>query len=445
MRPCPQEPTINSAVWPGTIYSNLTIHKYSHTAPGFSSPALPLPFQPPPSDANTILLAKLSTHKNLVMWSHALVMFNALGLQLAQGAYLEWNYTTAFPEKDLVSVVAVVATGWGCILCSPFIVVSIYNLSNWRKQKKQSETSSSQTKQAQPQRKQEQVPPISTQEKSKSLHIFTTLLLFTSQIALHWLKSFTCILVLQGIVIPSGLSLLATLSTIRLAKHYKHNIPLVSMQAFTPGFLGGAIYTTIARQGLKVRGGYAQGASAGVMLCTLVLAWWMIPPSLPLSLPLLPLPSSSSHLYLRHRHRRNPKTRPQNKAKSLSNLLLTISYLLLISAILIPLTFTSLLLTQPPTLLPPSTSTLTLIATLLSASLSACLAPHPRITRSINPINAFSLAGILSASAILVLFYQPANQWVVFGASGVYGVCLGVVLVAQGVVVSSVYGSEGRK
>jgi hypothetical protein len=72
----------------------------------------------------------------------------------------------------------------------------------------------------------------------------------------------------------SALGTLFTWSTLVLSSHYQFNLPLVSMQSGSMGFLGALVYTLVAREALQTQdsGHFAPAASADLVGGTLFIA-----------------------------------------------------------------------------------------------------------------------------------------------------------------------------
>ncbi|KAF1832229.1 hypothetical protein BDW02DRAFT_17076, partial [Decorospora gaudefroyi] len=133
---------------------------------------------------------------------------------LSHGPHLEHNFTTLFPTRSLPSLSLVIGLQILCIFCTPLPISYLYQrCGRW-----------------------------------KWIFAPTAVVAVGTQVALHWVKTYVPLVLLQGVVLGTALGTLGTLSTRVLATHYKGDVSLVSSQSWSLGFIGAIVYTLLAQQ-----------------------------------------------------------------------------------------------------------------------------------------------------------------------------------------------------
>jgi hypothetical protein len=386
---------------PGHILSNLPIQRQFYDAN--KSITRPAALAVNPRDARAKpkykaqVLARYARHRNRAVWAQALVLFNVVGIPLSHGVYVEYYYTTALPKHNLSALCIIPALHILCLMAMPMLVGWLYHLrgqrSGWR-----------------------------------IVFFVAMMTAFCVQLPLQWMKSYVLIMVFQGPLLGAALGTLFTLSTLVLCSHYQFNLPLVSMQSGSMGFAGAITYSMVARLGLGARGHFAPAATAGILLGTLLMAYFLIqrvreddlPPHTPVSQSEMTLPKS-----------------PAKIIKEPGTACFISGYILIFFSIFTYPIYILITLTQPPTL---NTTPWPLITTLATAALSACISANPRFRTRLDPVDTFTLAAIFAGAASILPAWMP-NLPITLACSAAYGIGLGAILSLH-VKVTTVFHSE---
>ncbi|KAF1911308.1 hypothetical protein BDU57DRAFT_560428 [Ampelomyces quisqualis] len=236
-------------------------------------------------------------------------------------------------------------------------------------------------------------------------------------------------MILHGPVLGAALGTLFTLSTLVLGTHYRHNLPLVSMQSGALGFLGAIVHTVVARHALRTTT-HAPGANAGLLLGTSLAAYTLmqrVPHDAVLThfSPASTLPTSIGAIL---QERGTP--------------LFVLGYLLVFAGIFVFPVYTVAVLTAAAAPVAASTGTWVVVATLCTAALSACVSANPAVRKRIGPVNMFVAASVFSAAASVVPAYmRDSTSGLVCGAA--YGIGLGAVLALHVKVTTVFHGDKG--
>jgi hypothetical protein len=330
------------------------------------------------------VLSKYARHRNRAVWAQALVLFNVVGIPLSQGVYLEYYYTTALPTYNLSAVSVIPALHILCLMNMPTLVGWLYH---WRGQR-----------------------------WGWRIAFFVTMIIaFCVQLPLQWVKSYVLIMVLQGPLFGAALGTLFALSTLVLSSHYQFNLPLVSMQSGSMGFLGAITYSMVAKVGLAKRNYFAPAATAGILLGTLFTAYLLIqrvkeddlPPSTRLLQSEMTFPKSTSKII-----------------KEPGTIFFIFGYILIFSGIFTHPLYIAITFTQPPAL---ATDSYSLIILLSTATLSACISANPRFRTHLGPTDTFIASSIFSGSASILPTFMP-EPYITLTCSAAYGMGLGAIL-----------------
>jgi hypothetical protein len=343
------------------------------------------------------VLAKYARHRNRAVWAQALVLFNVVGIPLSQGMYLEYYYTTALPTYNLSAVSVIPALHILCLISMPILVGWLYH---WRGQR-----------------------------WGWRIAFFAAMVIaFCVQLPLQWVKSCVLIMVLQGPLLGAALGTLFALSTLVLSSHYQFNLPLVSMQSGSIGFLGAITYSMVAKVGLAKRSYFAPAATAGILFGTLFTAYLLIqlvkeddlPPSTRTSQSEMALPKSARKII-----------------KEPGTLCFIFGYILIFSSIFTYPLYIAITLTQSPALTTDSYSLITLFST---AALSACITANPRFRTRLGPTDTFIASSLFSGAASILPAFMP-KPYITLTCSAAYGVGLGAILSLH-IKVSTVFYAE---
>jgi hypothetical protein len=332
------------------------------------------------------LLIKYAQYRNRAVWAQALVLFNVVGIPLSYSVYLEYYFTSALPTSSLSALAVIPALQFPCIMGMPVLIGSVYHArgqhSGWG-----------------------------------IAFLVATLLALAAQVPLLWVKSYTPTMILQGPVLGAALGTLFTLSTLVLSSHYRVNLPLVSMHSWSLGFAGAMVHAIVARQGVG-KAGFAPRAAAGVMGVTLLGAYALMRRVKHADLPPgVPAERSDTHL---------PKSM-RAILKEDGTVAFMLGYMLVLLAIFVFPTYIVLILTQPPALLPRGTATYILLATLVTASLSACVAANRGLRTTLGPVNTFVAACVVAGAASLIPAWIP-TFWAASVCGAAYGIGLGAIM-----------------
>jgi len=375
---------------PGRVLDNPAVnHRFFGPDESLTGPER-FRFDPRGARARAKDVARYSRYRNRAVWAQALVLFNVVGVPLSQGVYLEYYYNSVLGTSSLIPLAAIPGLQVLCILATPLLVGWLYHRrgqrSGWR------------------------------------LTFFVaSLVAVCAQLALQWIKKYILLLILQGLLLGISLGTLFTLSTLVLSSHYRFNLPLVSTQSGFMGFLGAVVYSIVADLGLQGHKTIAPAATAGILGATLLAANFLIrrvdqdtsfqTPQLSMTLP----------------------SRPITILKEKGTLPFVLGYILIFFGLL---TFPIYIVL----ILPSSTGTWTIITTLATAALSACLSANPSIRRRLGPVNTF-IAAAMSAGAVSILPFWMPYTWLSILAGGLYGIGLGAI-VALHIKVSTVFHKE---
>jgi hypothetical protein len=342
---------------------------------------------PPDTHAKAKLLRKYARYRNQARCAHALVLFNVIGIPLSHGVNLEYHFTTAFPTTSLTLIVLIIALQLLCIFAMPFPVGYFYHKRGQR-------------------------------SGWGVLFITAALLASCAQLLCHWTQTYILAMILQGPILGLALGTVYTLSTLVLSSHYRHNLPLVSMQSVSIGFLGAITYTLIAKYGVRTRG-VANFASAGILLVTLLLARilfrrakeeqnepWTKMPQLDIRLP-----RNISSIY-----------------KEDGTIFFLIGYILVFFGIFTFPLYTILILSQTPALYDLSIGSWVLVATLATAAISAPLTASPWFRKHIGPVDTFVASAIFSGAVSIIPAWMPVTFYLCVLAGALYGIGLGAIL-----------------
>lgn len=342
---------------------------------------------------------KYARFRNRAVWAQALVLFNVVGLTLSQGVYVEHYYTIVLPSRKLSSLSVIPASQILCLSITPLLAGLAYH---WRGRR----------------------------SGWKVLFFLAILVGFGAQLALQWVKSYTVMVILQGLVLGAALGTMFTLSTLVLGSHYEFNLPLISMQGGFMGFIGAVVYTTIARQGLSARI-FVPIANGGIMLATLCTALLLIrrvevnesSPGTKVSQKAMVFPQGLSKIF-----------------KEQGTCLFYLGDGLVFFGLLTFLTYIIAILSQPPALIGPERGALVLLTMYSFSAFSACIGANPRFRKRLGPVDTFIVASLFASVASIVPAWTPSlTAGLVCG--GAYGISLGVVF-ALHIKVSTVFHHE---
>ncbi|OAL53851.1 hypothetical protein IQ07DRAFT_667974 [Pyrenochaeta sp. DS3sAY3a] len=322
--------------------------------------------------------------RNRSMWAHALVLFNVLGIPLSHGPYLEYYYNTSFPAKSLTSLSLILALQILCLSSMPIPIGAAHQrLSH------------------------------SHDSRWRLLFACAGAVTVAAQLALRWCRTYSLV-VLQGPVLGGALGALGTLSMLRLAGHYRGNVPLVSVQSGAVGFGGAGVYTLVARAFLgsaRHEGVWIvnAGMTGGTLLVAAVLHGRAQPAPVSVGVHFaFPTPMLPPYVH----SRRTPRA---------LLVLALLSTTLTTGPLLTHPLLTPLLLTQSPSLHPPSTASLLLTTSHFAAALSASLTASTPLLPRLGPLNTF-LAATTCCGAVLLGPVLGPRVWL----AGVYAVLHGL-------------------
>jgi hypothetical protein len=397
----------NLPVRPGQLFSRPLVQRQLYDANIAIARPAALLFHPQDARAKTEVqaqvLAKYARHRNRAVWAQALVLFNVVGIPLSQGMYLEYYYTTALPKFSLSSVSIIPGLHILCLMSMPVFVGWLYH---WRGQR----------------------------SGRKVVFFVAMMTAFCVQLPLQWIKSYALTVLLQGPLLGAALGTLFTLSTLVLSSHYQFNLPLVSMQSGSMGFLGAITYSMLARSGLGLHTTghfFAPAATAGILGGTLFVAYLLIQRAKEDDLPL---------------NTRTPKSK-MILPKSIHSIInepgtvcFILGYILVFFSLFIYPIYIVLILTQPPALHPPNTGALFLIAILATAAMSACISANTAFRKRLGPVDACIAACIFAGAVSFVPAWTP-NLPATLVCSAACGIALGAVL-ALHIKITTVFHSE---
>jgi hypothetical protein len=342
------------------------------------------------------------------MYAQSLILTSVLGIPLSYAAYLEYYYSTLFPNDSLVLLVLPVGLQILCVSLAPFPIGALYH-------------------------------KLGRRGYWKLVFAFAAVVAVSSQIMLHWITSYIGIVVVQGVLLGTSLGTLGAIGTLVLSSHYRGDVPLVSVQSGFAGFAGAVLHTTLARFSFQAHHGngyegFAQAASGGLMGVTLLVAFF-----------LLTRVKEDEARRWSTEYRLNLRM-PTSFLKDLREvrgmLWFIVGYILISFGVLVYAVYAILLLTQAYA---PDQGTYALIAMLGVAALSASVAANQVFMRRIGPVNAFISAAIFAGAVTLAPVLYP-RAYIAVPLGGVYGIALGA-LVSLHMIVTATFVSkkeEGR-
>jgi hypothetical protein len=389
---------------PGHVLSNPAMQRQFYDANKVITRPAALAFNPRDArvkaEPQAQVLAKYARHRNWAVWAQALVLFNVVGIPLSHGMYLEYYYTTALTTSNLGAMSVIPALQILCLMCMPILVGWLYHLrgprSGW-----------------------------------KSVFFVATMISFCVQLSLQWIKPYALKMIFQGPLLGAALGTLLTLSTLVLSSHYQFNLPLVSMQSGSMGFLGAIVYSMVARLGLENGNFFAQGATAGILLGTLIMAFLLIQRVKEDDLP-LSTKSSQSETIL-------PKSIGKI-IKEPGTVYFILGYILVFFSLFVHPIYIVVILTQPPALWPPDTGAWALVATFATAAISACITANPNFRKRLGPVDTCIAACTFAGAVAIIPAWMPSVPFT-HVCSAAYGVGLGAII-ALHIKVTTVFHSE---
>jgi hypothetical protein len=327
------------------------------------------------------------------MWAQALLLTSVLGTPLSYAAYLEYYFSTLFPNTSLLLLALPIALQILTISLAPFPIGLLYT-------------------------------ELGRRAYWKLLFAFAAVVAVASQITLYWITSYTGILVLQGALLGSALGTLLTLGTLVLSSHYRGDVPLVSVQSGFAGFAGAVLHTTLARfslQGSKGEGyeGFSQAASGGLMGGTLLVAFFL--------LTRVKTDESKRWSVKYSLHLALPREFLRDLTQVKGMLWFIVGYMLVSFGVLVYPIYAITLLTQSPSLFSPDQGFYALLAMLAVAALSASGAANSRIMGRVGPVNMFVAATIFAGAVMLAPVLYP-RVYISVLLGGVYGIALGAMV-----------------
>jgi hypothetical protein len=378
---------------PGQVLSDPPVQRQFYDANTAITRPAALVFNPrdarAKAEVQAQVLAKYARHRNQAVWAQALVLFNVVGIPLSQGMYVEHYYTTALPTFSLSSVAIIPGLQILCLMSMPILVGWLYH---WRGQR----------------------------SGWKIVFFATMTIAFFVQLLLQWIKSYALTMVLQGPLLGAALGTLFTLSTLVLSSHYQFNLPLVSMQSGSMGFLGAITYSMLARSGL---GSHTTSHSAPVTTASILggilfIAYLLIqrvkeddlPPSTRSSPSKMMVPESVRSI-----------------VKEPGTVCFVLGYILVFFSIFIYPIYIILIPTQPLALRSPDTGAWSLVTTLATAAMSACVSANTNFRKRLGPVDTCTAACFLAGAVAFVPAWMP-NLPSTLVCSAAYGIGLGALI-----------------
>ncbi|KAF1845207.1 uncharacterized protein K460DRAFT_355052 [Cucurbitaria berberidis CBS 394.84] len=312
-------------------------------------------------------------------YAQALILFNVYGAPLSFGPYLEYYHTTTLPTTPLWSLSLIVAIQIFSIFAVPYPIWMIYH--QWPNRRR--------------------------------IMIFTSVLAVVgAQGSLIFCKSHLELMLLQGLLLGSGLGALLTLGTLFLGSHYRFNLPMTSWISAIGGFAGALVYTTIGWLFLRRdQWKAANAANLGISIATLLTAFFLAKHSEKGNMQLdVEAPQSLKSIFI------------ENGA-----LWFVVGYVLVFFGLFIWPIYVLLILSHAPALYWPDSGGWTLVAMFGSALISSPISANERFRKHVPPVESFSAACLFAGASIIAPAWVP-QFWFSVGWGAGYGFALGAIL-----------------
>ncbi|KAF2874393.1 major facilitator superfamily domain-containing protein [Massariosphaeria phaeospora] len=332
------------------------------------------------------------TSRKRTYCAQALILFNAYGIPLSFGPYLEYYYNTMYPHTPLWQLSLIPAV-------QVFLLFSMGPVGRWLYDHRVYRTS-----------------------------IFFATLLGSACLAVAGsnCRQFWQALIAQGVGLGVSLGILLAIGRLSLSSHYKNNFPLASMISASAGFVGALVYTAVGYGCLRVNKiMLLSWLNAAITLATLLVALGLVRRSKRYTLPA------------------GPPTPILSIFRNTSSSLFLVGFFCVFFSLFAWPVHIVLFLSNGPGHIWPETATIILMATFGIAIFFAAYAANPYSRRSFGPVNTFIAASLLGGLCPLSPAWMPFSE-VVSGYSVAYGTVLGAVLALHVKVISVFCSGDGK-
>jgi len=339
----------------------------------------------------------------IAYYVHAVVAFDAYGIPLSSGPYLEYYYNTLCPTTRLTHLALIFGVQYFGTFAAESWAIFFYGGKHWR-------------------------------WSFYCACAFAVLcqLLAAFPFSKHWGIN----LAVRGL---SGIFLgyLRGMSLLCLASHYHDNVAVVSMQSGAAAMAGAAVHSIVATLFFRDRH-YRQltWVNFGIVALSLTL-------SIPFMNKSIKQISTSSDLK-RNQSLALHSTPQTSRHAHNAGILFTIGYLLIFFTAFVWPTFFPLLFSSHPIYEFPYQATHWLLALFGAAALASAYIGSLHLQRHLGAVNTFTAASVYAGLILLAAAWNP-GFWVWGILTVLYGFCLPAILVLHTKVVAVFLGREPRR